>query len=110
MSKKVLIVVATVLCVALLAACGGGNAAADSIVGTWECRESGCAHDWFCNLVFDENGRFVDGDGDWGDYIIDGDSLTLEFDHFFPFTFNFSISGNRLTFTDDGARLTLHRV
>jgi len=59
-----------------------------------------------CTLSFDENGRFVDGDGDWGDFSISGNSLTLAFDDFTPITVNFELRRNPLPFIGDRLILT----
>ena len=118
--KRLIALLIALMMVFTLAACGGGNGGGGDttdpptpdvhpIVGTWECLDDTQPHLWLCFLVFDEDGRFVDKDGDAGDYIIDGNSLTLEFDAFLPFDFNFSISGDQLTITGDGIRVVLTR-
>ena len=109
MKKRVLSVVLVVVCLALAVGCAGGDPES-AIVGSWECRDTTIPHTWVCNLTFDANGRFVDGDGDWGSYTISGNRITFEFDDFHPFTATFRISGDRLRLTGDDLRLTLHRV
>ncbi|MCL2857719.1 MAG: hypothetical protein FWE19_08410 [Oscillospiraceae bacterium] len=83
-----------------------------SIVGRWECHDTTVPHAWMCLLIFDKNGRFVDRDGDWGDFTIIGDTLTLRFDGFLPVTFNVRISrnGNQMMLEEGHTRVILHRV
>ena len=112
MKRKLLIaLLAILLCATLLTACGNGEpeAAEPTIVGAWECLDETIPHFFLCVLVFDANGRFTDKDGDVGTYIIDGDSLTLEYDGFEPFTFTFSLTANQLTLTGDGVNVVLDR-
>jgi len=108
MKKKLLIAVIAILCVALLGACGS-NPPEEAIIGTWECQDDTIPHSWMCLFTFDENGRFVDKDGDAGDFRIDGDSLTLAFDNFDAITVTFEIRSNRLTLTGDGIHVRLTR-
>ena len=68
-----------------------------SIIGTWLCLDETVPHQWICQLTFDENGRFLDKDGDGGTFTIDGNTLTLEFDDFDPITFSFRFRGDELT-------------
>jgi hypothetical protein len=62
-------------------------------------------------MEFTAGGRFVDNDGDHGDYVINGNTITFNWDNFYPMSFTFRVSGNRLTI--DGAnprtRNVLHR-
>jgi len=103
MKKGILLVVLAMLCVALLAACGNGDtpeppepatppSPAELIIGTWECHDTSQPHQWMCSLVFTADGRFTDGDGDDGDFVIDGDTLTFEFDLFHPIIVNFTVT------------------
>ena len=108
MRKKILCVVLAVMCVALLGACASDPPEV-AIVGDWQCRDTTQPHIWMCTLSFTADGRFVDGDGDWGDFRISGDVLTLAFDDFAPVTVNFQLRGNRLTLTAPDLRIVLQR-
>ena len=108
MKKGLLFVLFAILIVALLGACGGQDPE-EAIVGTWQCQDNSQPHQWMCTLTFDARGRFVDADGDAGDFIIDGDSLTLHFDEFMPVELSFQIRSNRLTLTGEGMRVILER-
>ena len=81
-----------------------------ALVGRWECRDTTIPHEWMCVLIFYENGRFADRDGDEGFFIIDGDSLTLRFDEFEPITFTFRILGDRLLIAGQYIAVTLERA
>ena len=112
--KKLIALLIALLMVFTLAACGGGSGGGTEpdvhpIVGTWECHDTTVPHSWMCLLVFDEDGRFVDKDGDGGTYTIDGNTLTLEFDFFYPISITFNIRGDQLTIEGDGIRVTLTR-
>ncbi|MCL2841856.1 MAG: hypothetical protein FWE28_00080 [Oscillospiraceae bacterium] len=96
MKKRILLLALALLCVVALGACGGSDPETD-IIGTWQCLDNTQPHQWMCTLIFEEGGRFVDRDGDEGDFIIDGDTLTLDFDGFGPFEVTFRLRGNRLT-------------
>jgi len=74
-----------------------GEAPDVAIIGTWRCLDDTVPHQWMCLLTFDENGRFVDNDGDGGYFTISGNSLTLEFDDFHPITITFRIRGDQMT-------------
>jgi len=109
MIKRVLsVALAAVLCVALLGACAS-TPPEQAIVGSWECRDNSQPHIWMCTLTFDADGRFVDGDGDWGSFILSGNTLTFQFDEFGAISVNYRIRGNRLTLTGDGLNIVLHR-
>lgn len=108
MKKKVLFVALIVLCAALLGACAGTEPEV-AIVGTWECQDDSISHKWMCLLIFDENGRFTDNDGDGGSFHITNDSLILDFDQFEAITFSYRLRGNRLTITGDDTRVVLTR-
>ena len=106
MKKRILVtLIAVLLCVALFTGCSND----DGIVGTWACTDDSQPHDWYCGFTFQADGRFVDRDGDWGTYSIDGDTITFAFDTFAPVTLNFRLSGNRLTLTADGLHIVLNR-
>ena len=119
MKQKIILILVTVLCIALLGACAGNtntpanaNAAADfdtRLVGTWDCTDTINPHIWLCFLEITEYGRFTDGDGDTGGVITQGDQLTLLFDEFEAFTVTYNISFNILTLTVDGTSITLSR-
>jgi len=83
-----------------------------ALVGRWECLDTSAPHEWVCLLIFDENGRFIDRDGDEGTFIVSGDTLTLQFDEatFGFFTFNFRMRENQLILTEDGLRIVLNRA
>ena len=106
MKKGLLFVLFAILIVALLGACGGQDPE-EAIVGTWQCQDNSQPHRWVCTFTFSADGRFVDRDGDAGDFVIDGDSLTLDFDEFPPIELTFRIRSNRLTLTADGLRVIL---
>ena len=108
MKRKIVAAALAVLCVALLAACAGQPREA-AIIGTWRCLDDSAPHRWVCFLVFDENGRFTDKDGDEGYFSIDGNTLTLDFDDFPTFTFTFRVSSSQLLITADGVRIMLTR-
>ena len=106
MKKGLLFVLFSILLVALLGACGG-QSSEEAIVGTWQCQDTSQPHRWMCTFVFDADGRFVDADGDAGDFVIDGDSLTLNFDDFPSMELTFRIRSNRLTLTGEGIHVIL---
>jgi len=106
MKKKLLLILLVMLCVVQLGACANPEAA---IIGTWECQDDTISHEWMCLLVFDEDGRFVDGDGDGGSFQITRNSLTLEFDGFEAITFSYSIREDQLTITGDETNVILIR-
>ena len=113
MRRRILCVVLAVMCAVTLGACGllgGGNSPEVAIVGDWQCNDNSQPHIWMCTLSFTADGRFVDRDGDWGDFRISGNLLTLDFDDFETATVNFRLRGNRLTLTGDGLRIVLQRV
>ena len=80
-----------------------------AIIGTWICLDDSVPHQWACELTFDENGRFVDRDGDFGSFTIDGDVLVMEFDDFLPTELGFHIDGDELTLTLGRNRVVLVR-
>jgi hypothetical protein len=79
------------------------------LIGTWVCLDDTIPHEWMCRLTFDENGRFVDNDGDWGSFFIDGNFLTLAFDEFYTITFTFHTHGSQLTLTSPDIHIVLTR-
>ncbi|MCL2827440.1 MAG: hypothetical protein FWD99_01735 [Oscillospiraceae bacterium] len=85
----------------------------NSIIGTWECYDATVPHEWFCLLIFSEDGRFVDLDGDEGSFIITEDTLDLFFDYFEDpssrMRFTYSIQGNQLTLSVLDTSITLIR-
>ena len=81
----------------------------NTIYGTWICTDDTVAHQWMCEITFTADGRFVDKDGDQGDFHIDGNTLTLDFDAFRPITLTFQVRGNQLSITGSGIRVTLER-
>ncbi|MCL2828942.1 MAG: hypothetical protein FWD99_09455 [Oscillospiraceae bacterium] len=105
--KQILFLFLAIVLLVGLAACGNNLDAA--IVGSWECLDTSIPHQWMCLLIFDENGRFVDADGDEGSFQTRGDALTLNFDAFRPITVSYSIRGNQLTLTGDGINVVLTR-
>jgi len=108
MKRKLLIILLAIVCVALLGACTS-EAPETAIIGTWECLDETHVHNWECLLIFDEDGRFEDRDGDGGRFHIEGDSLILAFDDFAPITVNFTIHSNQLTLTEEGFHIVLTR-
>lgn len=108
--KRILVLTLALLCVAALGACGGSDPETD-ILGTWQCLDDSQPHQFLCTLILSEGNRFVDRDGDEGDFIIDGNTLTLVFDNamFGPFEFTFRLGANRLTLEADGGRMLLTR-
>jgi hypothetical protein len=86
-----------------------GRPLEESIIGRWECT-GGFPHYWHCGFTFDEDGRFVDRDNDWGDYRITGDRVTLDFDEFPSMTATVRVNGNRMTLIIDGDRIPLRRA
>jgi len=108
MKKRMLLVVLAILLVVPFAACSSDPPEV-AIVGVWECQDTTQPHQWMCSLAFDANGRFLDRDGDAGDFIIDGDSLTLEFDNFGPIAVTFTLRSNRLTLTGPNLHVVLTR-
>ena len=107
MKKRVLVALLAVLCLLLLVACDEDPETA--IIGRWECIDTSVPHEWFCLLIFYEDGRFVDGDGDWGTYRISDNYLRLSFDEFPAHTFTFRLSRNRLTHTGRNLHIILVR-
>ncbi|MCL2843734.1 MAG: META domain-containing protein [Oscillospiraceae bacterium] len=106
MKKKALLVLCALLIMVSLGACADPETA---IIGTWECLNDSIPHEWMCGLVFDEDGRFVDSDGDRGSFQIARNSLTLEFDDFEAVTFSYRIRGDQLTLTGDETNVVLTR-
>jgi len=110
MKKKIVsLVIIAVLSLALLAACGPDPQTA--IIGTWECRDTSVSHEWICEFTFTNDGRFRDRDGDTGDYRINNNTLTLDFDMdgFGPFDLTMRFSGNTLRLSGDGLNVRLNR-
>lgn len=109
MNRKIIsIVLIALLGMALLASCGTDPAS--TIVGTWECRDTSSPHDWYCNFSFTDDGRFLDGDRDAGNWRLFDNTLTLDFDDYAAYTLSYSFSGsNRLTITGDELRVILNR-
>ena len=87
----------TILTMVLLLACSSNPN--EAIIGSWLCRDTSQSHIFLCDLTFDGNGGFIDGDGDRGSFIISGNVLHLDFDDYGRNTFNFQLRGNRLTIT-----------
>ena len=81
-----------------------------SLVGAWECRDTTTPHFWLCFLIFDESGRFIDGDGDMGWFVISGNNLTLNFDFFDSFTFYFSVTPDQLMISGHDVQVLLYRT
>jgi hypothetical protein len=65
-----------------------------AIVGTWHCS---CGAEWFCDMVFSADGRFIDGDGDTGAYVIRGNNLELTFDFGMDSSLRFTLNADVLT-------------
>jgi hypothetical protein len=87
-----------------------GNMSA--FVGTWACNDRTCRpHMWICDLVFTADGRFLDGDGDWGNFYLEDGTITFEFDFigFGSFTLDYTITADRLVMTTFGVRIELDR-
>jgi len=96
----------------VLASLGTAHAGVDpetAIVGRWECLDDTFPHGWMCLFIFEENGRFADRDGDGGTFTISGNSLTLEFDDFYPLTVTFHIRSNQLTLSGEYLHVVLTR-
>jgi len=51
----------------------------ETIIGTWRCQD-GFSHSWFCGFTFEGNYRFVDLDGNPGNWQISGHTLNLSYD------------------------------
>ena len=100
--KLLLAAVLAVLALGLFVGCGSTDPE-EALVGTWEYTGGSQDPYWHHYLVFTEGGRFMDNDGDWGDFIIDGNRITFAFDHFFHQTFEFRISGRNLTLSEVGS-------
>ena len=110
MKRRLLaLVIIAVFDVVMLAACTVDPETA--IVGAWECRDdSEYEHDFFCFLSFSEDGRFVDRDGDGGDWRMFSNTLTLDFDEYAARTFTYEFRGNNLVvITGDEITVPLHR-
>jgi len=102
--KKILAVVLLVaICAVLFSACGSPDPET-AIVGSWRCHNSTIPHEWMCELVFNEDGTFVDRDGDTGTFTVRGNQVTLDFDYFgweITLTTHFTNNGNRMRITAD---------
>ena len=108
MKKLLFIVIISLLGAATLAACTPNPETA--IVGSWECRDDTYDHEYFCFFTFFSDGRFTDGDEDAGDWRIFGNTLTLDYDDYIPYTLSIEFRGNnRLIITTDGFTTMLHR-
>ncbi|MCL2562494.1 MAG: hypothetical protein FWE08_00435 [Oscillospiraceae bacterium] len=99
MKKRIFVVLLTaLLCVGLLTACGSISPE-EAIIGSWACQQDDSpSPDWIRFFTFYEDGTFIDGDGDWGTFRIDGDTLFFDFDSivFFPFDAHFTLRENQL--------------
>jgi len=80
-----------------------------ALVGTWQCLDTSQPHQWMCFLIFNADGSFVDGDGDVGVFIVEGNSLTFAFDDFHPITLYFDVEGDQLRVFADGLNVILTR-
>jgi hypothetical protein len=83
-----------------------------AFVGTWACNDRNCRpHMWICDMLFTADGRFLDGDGDWGNFYVVGNEITFEFDFagFGEFTLDYTLTADRLVLTAPGARIVLDR-
>ena len=107
MKKRIAFVLLALLLAASFAACTTDPETA--IIGTWECQDDTQPHIYWCNLTFEEGGRFFDGDGDWGNFHIFEDTLTLDYDNWGQITFSFSIRGRLLTIIGDETHIVLTR-
>jgi hypothetical protein len=67
---------------------------ADQVVGTWTSDTS----EWFSNLTFTEDGRFVDADGDEGTFTINNGEITFNFDGYPTQEGYLSIYGEKLIY------------
>jgi S1-C subfamily serine protease len=78
------------------------------IVGTWA--TPGGGDRWYHRMTFHGNGRFIDNDGDWGNWRLNGNRITFDFDMSDSITFFYALSGSILTFSDnDGNSVQLWR-
>ena len=108
MKKLVLTTLLLVLIMAFFIACSSDPN--EAIVGTWLCRDTTQSHIFLCELTFDNNGGFIDGDGDRGAFIISGNVLHLDFDDYGRTTLNFRFQGRRLRITSgDDVNIELAR-
>jgi len=84
----------------------------EALVGSWECIDTIFAHVWLCELTFNENGTFIDGDGDTGTFSVNGNQLTLTFDNpiFGSYTVSFIIYDDYLIITSFNVATVLRRV
>jgi hypothetical protein len=84
----------------------------EQLVGRWTCTDaSHSTHLWYCTLVFDDNGRFIDRDGDAGSFTVTGVTLTLAFDdeRFDDHAFSFTLLGSTLSLARDGGEVAMLR-
>ena len=108
MKRKIIaLLLIIVLSMALLSACADYERA---IVDSWECRDTTQDHFWLCEITFTDDGRFVDRDGDTGNWSIDGNTLTLDYDDFDTWSHSMRFSFGELILSgDDIGRVALHR-
>jgi hypothetical protein len=77
-----------------------------ALVGTWVCSDSSIIEcGWMCLFVFEEDGRFVDRDGDGGRFSIEDGWLVLRFDEYEEVALTFNLVGDTLILADGAATL-----
>jgi hypothetical protein len=107
MKKKLinaLLLFTTVCMFITISACEEPN---NPITGAWECHDESVPHDWMCKLLFTPDGRFVDRDGDEGDWELTNGLLTLRWDEYPPYEVLVTITLNTLTI-EQGVGLNVH--
>ena len=107
MKKLLLILMLMTLVAASVAACSPDPEVA--IIGEWRCNDDTVPHIFLCEITFFADGRFVDGDGDVGDFVISGNMLHLDYDLFGRTSLNFSIGRNLTLTSGDDLRIVLRR-
>ena len=84
--KRLLRVVLFVITAAVLAmgvtSCGDDKLTEEALIGTWNCTDNSQSHnhEWSCRLLFLDGGRFIDNDGDQGDFRITNGMIEFRFD------------------------------
>jgi len=82
-----------------------------SIIGAWECHDESAPHDWMCSLIFSSDGRFVDRDGDFGDWQLVNRLLLFKWDEYPQFEVLVTVTPNTLTIQQgDDLNVRLTRV
>jgi len=83
------------------------------LFGRWICTDTDNPHLFLCELVFSDDGRFVDYDGDRGDWWVSDNLLTLHFDEddYGSLAYSFNLVGNNILeiLIDGEIAVRLHR-